>query len=482
MKTDALCKTIFAFILGIIAFSSCHKDEIEPVLDVNKDLVTLTQDGTSVLLQITSNVDWTITGKPSWLKLTVESGNGNKGVAVSAEKNTMPESRECPLSIQTNDGSIIKTVNVIQLGAEAVLLVNGQSSTTLNFGADENETQEIRIESNSTWNVRSEYEWLRVTPGNGSGNSTLKIMVTKENFSDEDRIGTLTINGIGSSTATIEVVQAAKLAKNVRVELSNFTIMCDGFACDLRFGPSAKGYREAFFLKSDVESMTDRDLYNYLMEQSEYAKITDWTYLPGWVNPGTEIVYCVAAYGNENNEDGTHKYGPMMRKDITTRAETIYDDMYLSFSYTSTQWKVTASRSGKYGQRCDDYYYYAAEGDYADDLAYYANRVTYAFLAHFAFKPMIAADPNDGYNYGPQTMTFTRLEDKFFCATWGIDRDTKEFSAEISWLNRDFSSNANNLLQRPRSDSSLWNKPRHILTNEERQTLREAITIYRANK
>lgn len=483
MKTTTLISTVFVFLLDIIVFSSCNKEnDIEPFLTVNTNTITLSTEGTSQLLQISCNVDWTITGKPSWLKLTVESGNGNNGVAIAAEYNTTPETRNCMLTIQTNDGYISKTVNVIQLGAEAVLLVNGLPSTTLNFGANENEIQEIRIESNSTWNVRSDYEWLRVTPGSGSGNSTLQIMVTSENFSDEDRIGTLIINGIGSSTAKIDVVQAAKLAKNVRVEMSNMTIMSDGFACDLQFGPSAKGYREAFFLKSETESMTDRDLYNELMEQSEYAKIVDWTYLPGWVNPGTTIVYCVAAYGNENNEDGTHKYGPMLRKDITTRAETIYDDMYMSLSYTSSQWKVTTSRSGTYGQRCDEYYYYAAEGDYADELAYYANRVTYAFLAHIAIKPKIAADPNNGYKYGPQTMTFSRSEDKFFCATWGIDRDTKEYSAEISWLNKDLSSNANYLMQRPQSDYSLWNKPRHIITKEERQTLREAITIYRVNK
>ena len=93
---------------------------------------------------------------------------------------------------------------------------------------------------------------------------------------------------------------------------------------------------------------------------------------------------------------------------ITTKQETPQDDMYLTSSYTSTQWKVTTDRKGKYGQKCDEYYYYAAQGEYAELLVTYYRYYTFAFLAHMCFKPMIAADPNDCYKYGPQTMTWSR--------------------------------------------------------------------------
>lgn len=486
---------MLVLVIGMgLTFSSCSKDDdktleppkkedVVPSLTVGSQSMTITTEGTSQSLQINCNVEWSITGKPSWLKLSPESGNGNKSVTVSADENTTPEPRSCTLTVKTDDGSKSETVKVEQLGARSVILVNGLANTTLNFGADGNETQELNIKSNSSWNVKSDYDWLSVTPGNGgAGNSVLQIKTLKENFSDEDRTATLTIYGSGSTMAKVDVVQSAKLAKNVRITMSNVTTMCDGFACDLKFGSAAKGYREAFFLKSEVGSMTDRDLYNKLMEQHEYGTTTDWTYLPGWVDPSTAIVYCIAAYGNENNADGTHKYGPMLRKDITTRAETIYDDMFMALSYTSSRWTVTTSRNGNYGQRCDEYYYYAAEGDFADELTYYANKLTYAYLAHFAFKPMIAADSNNGYKFGPQSLVFTRTQDKFFCATWGIDRDTKGFSAEISWLNKDLSSNANQTLKRSKIAPSTWNKPRHMITKKEVQTLRDAIKVYRVIK
>lgn len=489
--------SVIAFLAcSSITFLACHEDDDDPIVkpDPTPEVVTPSlkvgttnlsfgTDGTSQSLQINCNVEWTITGKPAWLTLDPASGTGNRSVTVSASENTDTAVRKCDLTVKTADGLLSESVAVEQLGAAAQLQVNGQSSTTLNFGANGNESQDVTIKSNSSWRITSDYDWLRVTPGDGgAGNSTLKVTTVNENFSDEERIAKLTVYGTGSSTATITVQQAAKLAKNVRVDMSNTTIMCDGFACDLRFGSSAKGYKEAFFVESEVKTMTDRDIYNKLMEQEEYGKTVDWTYVPGWVDPNTTLVYCIAAYGNENNEDGSHKYGPMTIRRITTRSKTIYDDMYMSLSYTSSRWTVTTSRTGNYGQRCDEYYYYAAEGDYADDLTFYANRVTYAFLAHFAFKPMIAADPNDGYKYGPQAMAFSRSDDKFFCATWGIDRDTKEFSAEISWLNKDLGSNASSLLQRPQMDPSSWNQPRQIITREEVEALRKAIKMYRVKE
>lgn len=467
---------------SIFVFSSCHKDSDDEVavLDVDATIIDLDADGGSKSVSIKCNVGWTVTGNSGWLTVSPSSGNGNKAVVIQAGENTSTNSRSCELEIKTDDGKLSKTVKVTQKAASALLKVNGANQATLNFGADGNEVQQINISANSEWAIANVPEWLQVSPINGFGNSTIQVKVVSENFSDDDRSCSLNINGNGA-TARLDIIQVAKLAKNVRVTMSNLTTMCDGFACDLTFGSAAKGYREAFYIEnSTTASYTDRDFYNKLMSEDEYSGVIDWTYVPGWVDPGTTIIYCVAAYGNENNPDGTHKYGPMLIRRITTPQQTIYDDLILSLSYTSTRWSVTTSRVGSYGQRCDEYYIWANSGDYADKFYGYVNSLTYAFMAHFYMEPKIKADPNDGYKYGPQTINFSRDNDKFFMACWGIDRDTKKFSAEMTSIYKNLDTNSTP--KRVRSNPATWNKKRHIVTREEIEKMRKSLKVYRVQK
>ena len=76
---------------------------------------------------------------------------------------------------------------------------------------------------------------------------------------------------------------------------------------------------------------------------------------------------------------------------------------------------------------------------------------TYAWLAHFYLKPAIAANPEKYYLYGPQTLTFDRSNNKFFIATWGTDRDTKEFSSSLSWVYKNLSSASSKAIKSEKS-------------------------------
>lgn len=447
-------------------------------LSVSPSSISLSAEGGSKSFQIKSNIHWTITGTEGWLTVTPSSGDNTQNVIVQAGENSNTKPNKCNLTVTSDDGSFVQTVTVEQAAKEVVLLANGSTNTTLNFGAKGGESQQVNVTSNVSWSVTNTSEWVRVSPNNGNGNSTLTITVNSENFSDESRTANIQVKG-GGATATIVVSQDGVLGKNLRVGLSNLTVMCDGFAADLSFPKNAKGYKEAFFTESAYKNLTERDLYNMLMEETEMSGSLDWTYLPTWVDPGTTIVYCIAAYGNENNEDGSHKYGPMTMEKITTKQMTIYDDMLLDVSYTRSEWKVNATRSGQYGQRCDEYYYLAAEDEYALNLYNYSNTLTYAFLAHFFYEPMIKENPNTNYKYGPQVMTWRKEGSVFFISTWGKDRDTKKFSSELSW---EVGVEEDDVKQQTRKKlkPSEWNKPRHVITRAELEKLRSGIRIYRA--
>ena len=461
-----------------VGLSSCG-DDPDPELTVSRDKLDFTENADSKSFSITSNVGWTIVANRDWITVNPSSGSDNGTIYVDVEENKDLSDRSGRITITASEGGITQTVEVKQTGVKAVLTVSPTSASLL---GEKGSTATLSVVTTSNWVLTGCPDWLHSSATNGVGNTSIVLTTLSANdMSDEARTATLTFSSNGL-TATVSVEQKSTLPTGLRVNTSNMTIMSDGFACDLKFGPNTKGYREAFFTEAAVQTMTDKDIYNKLMEQTEYSGSVDYTFLPGWVDPSTKLVYCVAAYGNESNSDGSHKYGPITIERITTRSQTIYDDLYLTSSYNSSRWTVSASRQGNYGQRCDEFYYIAAEDNTADELYLYANRVTYALLAHLFFKPNIEKDRNWNYCNGPQTMNWTRSGNRFFCATWGIDRDSKEFSAELSFIYRDLSGSSARETTRMRSNPSDWNKPFMRPTPAETNRMRNSLRITKVSK
>lgn len=472
-------------LMGLALFTSsmCSPDHDEPRLEVSTNEITLDAEGETQSLTIDSNVSWTITGNKSWLSVSPTMGKKDATVVLTAQQNTNVENRECQLTIVAADGGVSQTVKVVQDGAEGELRVNGSTSASLSFGADGGEKQQINITANSDWTITSIPDWIRVSPVNGSKNSTITVTVDKENFSDEDREATLVVEGNGIS-ANLNVNQVAKLAKNCRVELSNLVVSYDGFAADLTFGSEAKGYREAFFYAEDLADMTDRDIYNLLMQRNEFSGVLDFTYWPGKEYPGTELVYCIAAYGNENYSDGSHKYGPLQMIKLKTKERTLECDMYLTISSTSTEWNVNAEKKGSYGQRCGDYYIYGWEGFWAEYMYEMYNDVCSAWFMYAEFLPTIEENPDYGYKSAPQVMTYERSSDSFFCLSWGRHNETKEYSAELSEAHEipQSEDEYSDLSYSPTSNSNSKvsnDNPRRIISRSEIEEIRNNMKVYK---
>ena len=85
---------------------------------------------------------------------------------------------------------------------------------------------------------------------------------------------------------------------------------------------------------------------------------------------------------------------------------------------------------------------FANEGSGAQFLYNQWMSSTDAFMAHFYFKPQIEQNADWNLKNGPQTLLFSRSEDKFCCITWGKHNQTNEFSAELKgcWYPSDMSS------------------------------------------
>lgn len=450
-------------------------------LSVSPTSASIKGEGGSQTFTVTSNLGWKVVSSQSWLTVNQSEGTGDGTVTATAEANGTNGSRSATLTFRGTEGNPDPVTVTVSQEAGGISV----SPTKASLLGAEGSTTNISVNAAGSWTLTGLPNWLHASATSGVGNTTIALTALSENWSDAARSAVLTFRTSASSTSAT-VSQEGNLPKNLRVTLSNTTIMSDGFACDLKFSSEAKGYKEAFFTASAIRTMTERDIYNKLMENSEYSSLANYACLPGWTDPETELVYCVAAFGNENNADGSHKYGPMTIEHFTTKAKTLYDDMHLSLSYNSSRWMVEASRVGSYGQKCDEYYSIGAEDETADDYYTYCNRFTYAMMAHLVFKPAIAAKADYCYyEYGPQTIRYNRTGDKFICTTWGIDRDTKEYSAELSYLYRDLSSSTTSSAPqraKEKRNPSEWNKPYRHLSKAEINKLRQSLRVYKVRK
>ena len=266
------------------------------------------------------------------------------------------------------------------------------SPTSVSLLSNDGSSTTISISSTGSWTISGAPEWLHLSATSGNGNTQITLTAKDENFDDVVRTANITVS-TSTSTSDFTVSQEPALAKNLQIAISDMTVMSDGFACNLTLPSSAKGYREAFFTEYAVSTKTEKDIYNMLMDKNEYSGSTDYTWSP-IVDPNTTIYYCIAAYGNENKADGTHKYGKMTMQKVTTPEKTIYADMYVTSSYTSTRWTATVQKYGTYGTRCQKYYYFAYEGSVASTIATLYSNTPYAFLALFEYKPTIASNPD----------------------------------------------------------------------------------------
>lgn len=426
--------SVTLFVALGLSFTSCSSssDDPEPTMSVNGSPI-IEADGTVIgdINVMAENTDWTIDVSYGREWLTAYK-NGSK-VELSAKENTSTEMRNATVVVTaTASSNMSYTVNVTQKGAQATIKVS--PSVELLGAENSSTTITVSASQNTTWNITGAPDWLSFNKS-GLGSSTVTITATSDNFSDEAREAVLTFTTEnGAASATCKVEQKGVLATNCRVTIGDVTVMSDGFAGDLTFDSGCKGYREGFFLASELPSLTDKDVFNALMKEKEFSGKLDFfasPYISPTKNPQAEIVYCIAAYGSETNSDGTHKYGPVTMKKIKTKAQTLNTDMALSLSYTSSKWNVTTFRHGQYGQRCDYYYYLAGEGSGAQKLFDEWMSTTDAFIAHFYFKPSIDKNADWNIKNGPQTLTFVRSEDKFCCITWGKHNITNEFSAEL---------------------------------------------------
>ena len=192
-------------------------------LDVSPSFLSLTSSSQTISLQVETNTRYRLSSDASWLVCDMTGlGNwSNPSFTVSANEST--SSREATITVTSEDGSLVRTVQVVQKG-EAVYLDVSPSFLSLTSSS---QTISLQVETNTRYRLSSDASWL-VCDMTGLGNWSNPSFTVSANESTSSREATITVTSEdGSLVRTVQVVQKGE-AVYLDVSPSNISATAEG--------------------------------------------------------------------------------------------------------------------------------------------------------------------------------------------------------------------------------------------------------------
>lgn len=171
-------------------------------LEAKPTSLSFSADTESKQLEINSNTDWSITSLPEWLSASSLSGKNSQTISLTAQNNSSASSRNGKIKIEREGLTLSAIVEVQQEGLSLSV-----DNNNLQFGANAS-TQEVVINTISSWSASSSEGWITLSQTSGTGESTLSISV-EENKGDNSRTGSVKIVA-GELHQTITITQQGK--------------------------------------------------------------------------------------------------------------------------------------------------------------------------------------------------------------------------------------------------------------------------------
>ena len=192
-------------------------------LDVSPSFLSLTSSSQTISLQVETNTRYRLSSDASWLVCDMTGlGNwSNPSFTVSANEST--SSREATITVTSEDGSLVRTVQVVQEG-EAVYLDVSPSFLSLTSSS---QTISLQVETNTRYRLSSDASWL-VCDMTGLGNWSNPSFTVSANESTSSREATITVTSEdGNLVRTVQVVQEGE-AVYLDVSPSNISATAEG--------------------------------------------------------------------------------------------------------------------------------------------------------------------------------------------------------------------------------------------------------------
>jgi hypothetical protein len=134
-------------------------------LQLSTDIVEIPFQGGDYQVGIRSNEKWNVEGLQEWIK--TESYDKNSLVLQCREQNNSTRERVSNLTVKSGD--YLKQLKVVQAAREEYIEIG---ATSLSFPSS-GTTEQIQVESNAKWNIRSVPSWCKIE----RDDSTIRISV-----------------------------------------------------------------------------------------------------------------------------------------------------------------------------------------------------------------------------------------------------------------------------------------------------------------
>ncbi|MDX2188444.1 MAG: BACON domain-containing carbohydrate-binding protein [Bacteroidota bacterium] len=174
---------------GLTQFINVTQTGANANLTVSPSALSYLTTGSTTIVSITSNINWSVSNNTSWISLNTLSGFGNKLINVTASNYTVVGIRTGMVTISGN--SINCIVSVTQTGVSESLSIGNNNVSVTGEGGIQN----IQINSNSSWSIIGIPIWLSIQPQSGVGNAN-PILTVNSNNTSSDRTVILTISGL----------------------------------------------------------------------------------------------------------------------------------------------------------------------------------------------------------------------------------------------------------------------------------------------
>jgi hypothetical protein len=151
-------------------------------LSVSSTALTIgANEGSSTILTITSNTNWTVTSDQTWITPNQTTGSGNETITFTANYNPEVEQRVATITISAS-GISSKTITITQAKGNVILTL---STNSLSLEAAGGSSTTVTVTSNTSWNVAFGCSWLNIIPLSGTGNSPITISAETNNTTSE---------------------------------------------------------------------------------------------------------------------------------------------------------------------------------------------------------------------------------------------------------------------------------------------------------
>ena len=182
------------------------QSEFVPELKVNVEkLENISYNGSTEEIRIESNISWEAPFDVDWIEISPKSGlSGVTTMTINVNKNTSVESRSSVIKIVNSEYGIEEEILVVQSEFVPELKVNVEKLENISF---ESSNEEIRIESNISWEASVDVDWISISPKSGESGVCTMTIVVGENVLEESRDGVITLKNQEYSLTTEVIIQ-----------------------------------------------------------------------------------------------------------------------------------------------------------------------------------------------------------------------------------------------------------------------------------